>query len=141
MSLGPRPGRRTSRSLLSRYPLTIDLATVIAQAAANAKPALIVLVFDEQGLLIAIRPEDVTPAELEESARTLFSLMSPDGRGPAVVVTVESSLGADTQPFVEVWPRVSAVFTEAGATLLDWLLVRGDTVASVAATCGEAPQW
>jgi hypothetical protein len=129
------------RPLLSRYPLTIDTAVALATAAAGGQPAFVVMVFDESGLLIAARPHDLAPTDVADSCCTLLGLLAPDGRGPAVVVSVDPGFGCEPEPAVAVWPEVSGAFTEAGAALLDWLLVCDDRVASVAAAAGLSGGW
>jgi hypothetical protein len=139
------PRRRRScsaaRPLLSRYPLTVDLAVAIARAAADDQPAFVVLVFDETGVLLAVRPHDLAPDEVEESCCTLLGLLAPEGRGPAVLVSVDPGFGTEVEPALAVWPDVAGAFDEAGATLLDWLLVCDDRVSSVATAAGTPAGW
>jgi hypothetical protein len=126
---------------MSRYPLTVDLAVALARAAADDQPALVTLVFDETGLLLALRAHDLAPSEVEESCCTLLGLLAPEGRGPAVLVSVDPGFGCEPEPVLAVWPEVTDAFDEAGATLLDWLLVCDDRVASVAAAAGTPAGW
>ena len=136
-------GRRgpNRRPLLSRYPLTIDLAVALARAAADDQPALVTLVFDDSGLLIAVRPDDVPLAEAVESCRTLLGLLAPEGRGPSIVVSVEPSFGVEAEPAAAVWAELAGAFEENQATLLDWLLVLHPQVASVASFATPSSPW
>lgn len=130
-----------ARPLLSRYPLTVDLAVALARAAADDQPALVTLVFEETSVLLALRSHDLTPSEIERSCCTLLGLLAPEGRGPAVLISVDPGFGTEPEPVLAVWPEVAGVFEEEGATLLDWLLVCGDRVASVAAAAGVPAGW
>lgn len=127
--------------LLSRYPLTVDVAVALARAAADDQPALVTLVFDETGLLLALRAHDLAPSEVEQSCCTLLGLLAPEGRGPAVLVSVDPGFGTDPEPVLSVWPEVAWAFEDEGATLLDWLLVCGDRVTSVASAAGTPAGW
>ena len=139
----PRQHRSCSatRPLLSRYPLTVDLAVAFARAAAADQPALVTLVLEETGLLLAVRAHDLAPSEVEESCCTLLELLAPEGRGPAVLVSVDPGFGCEVEPVLTVWPEVAGTFDEAGATLLDWLLVCDDRVTSVASAAGTPAGW
>ncbi|HEX2040369.1 MAG TPA: hypothetical protein VHF47_11635 [Acidimicrobiales bacterium] len=137
-----RPGSaRRPLPLLSRYPITVDAAVALARAAACEEPAFVVLSFDDEGILLAVGPHDVALSELEASCATLLHLLAPEGRGPAVVASVDPGFGCDVAPALAVWPDLVHAFEEAGATLLDWLLVCDDRVSSVAAAAGTPAGW
>jgi hypothetical protein len=127
--------------LLSRYPITVDVVVALARAAACDLPAFVLLSFDDDGVLLAVRPHDVPLSELEASCASLLGLLAPEGRGPAVLASVDAGFGCDVEPALAVWPDLVAAFDEAGATLLDWLLVCGDRVSSVAAAAGTPAGW
>jgi hypothetical protein len=135
------PSGRSRRPLLSRYPLTVDLAVTLARAAAGDEPTLVTLWFEDVGVLLAVRSHDLAPTEIEASCRTLLELLAPEGREPAVLVSVDPGFGCEPEPALAVWPDVSRAFAEADATLLDWLLVCGDRVASVAPAAGAPAGW
>ncbi|MDQ3758295.1 MAG: hypothetical protein M3394_10650 [Actinomycetota bacterium] len=133
--------RSSAAPLLTRYPLTADVAVAIARAAADDQPALVVLVLDATGASLAVRPHDLAPSDVEDACRTLLGLWGLDGVGPSVIVSVDAGFGCEPEPAVAVWPDVQRAFTEAGGTLLDWLLVCGDRVRSVSATASGPAGW
>ena len=131
----PRHHRQPPR--LSRFPLSVELAVEIARIAAEGHPALIVLLLDNSGWLIACRPHDLAPGDIEESCRTLLGLLASESPEQAYLVSVDPGFGTETAPATAVWPELERTFTEAGATLLDWLLVCDESVASVAAAASS----
>lgn len=103
--------------------LTPDLGVELAQAAAgDLGPALVLLIVDQDGLLVAVRAEAVALAEVPAAYESLLRLLAaPQGRGPTLVVSLLPD--ADPADLVAAWPSLRERITAAGARPVDWVLV------------------
>lgn len=120
-----------------RCPLSAELVVEIARAAAD-EPAFIVFVAVDGEVIIACRPHDLTPVDVEEACRRLLSALVPEERGPTYIVSVDPGFGTDPTPALAVWPEIERCFAEADGILRDWLLVCGEAVTSVASAAAAA---
>lgn len=120
------------------FPLT-DLGAALARGAADGQAALVVMIRDEQVLLVAVRPYDLAPSDVTETCRSLFELLGTEGRGPAVLVSVNPELGTEPEALTAAWPGVATVFAEAGASLIAWLMVRDDKTHIIGMIDDERP--
>ena len=122
---------------MSRHPLSAELAVEIARAAAD-EPSFLAFVGIGTEIVIAARPHDLAPLDVEEACRRLVAALAPEERGPTYLVSVDAGFGTDPTPALAVWPELRRCFADAGGVLLDWLLVCDESVASVAAAAGSA---
>lgn len=103
--------------------LTAEVATALSVAATYDRPGIVVLVFDDQGLLVAVRlADDYAAATITADCRMLLDVLAAQHTpGPAIVVTVQPGFGRD-EAAAEL-PQLRQCFEAAGCALLDWLLV------------------
>lgn len=115
--------------------LTPDLGVELAQAAAgDLGPALVLLIVDQDGLLVAVRSDEVALAEVPAAYESLLRLLAaPQGRGPTLVASLLPD--ADPADLVAAWPSLRERIAAAGARPVDWLLV---TEAGTIAAAGLA---
>lgn len=122
---------------LSRYPVTVRQAATLAAAAADGAPAFVLLVFEDDGVLVAARHLDLGPAEVESECAGAFSILADAdvGAGPVAVVAVSflPGFGSDPAPVLGTWHELCRRAGEAGVQLLDWLLVDDRGAASLRA--------
>lgn len=121
----PRPSR------LSRFPLTIDHAVLLSTAAAGGEPALVLLVLDDDGILLAVRHLDLSPTAVEEQCDAVIRILARTRAGPVVLVSVLPSFGTDAEPHVGTWHELRRRAAAFRVPLIDWLLVDDRGVASV----------
>lgn len=107
-----------------------------------SSPTLMVLVFDDEGLLIASRSHaGVGPAELDDVCAAVVELSPPVGQATACVVSHDPDFGTEPSSAVrQAFRDMSRRFERSRATLFDWWLVGGRTI-SVATACEEQPPW
>jgi hypothetical protein len=117
---------------MPRHPLSAEFAVEVARAVAD-EPSFLAFVGVGTQILIAARPHDLAPLDVEEACRRLLAGLGPEERGPTYLVSVDPGFGTDPTPALAVWPELERRFAEAGGRLLDWLLVCDEAVASVAA--------
>lgn len=127
------------RALLSRA-----TALLLPEFARAAETALVVLLVDDDGLLVAVRDVDAAlgPAEVEVACSTLLDLSPPTGPASAVLVSLDPGFGTDPPESVcQAWRDMRRRFARSHTTLVDWLLVTGEATGSVDAACGERSSW
>lgn len=119
---------------LSRYPITVQQAVALAAAAADDGPALVLLVFEEDGILVAVRDLDLAPAEIEAECDAVIRILADDvdrRADPVVVVSILPGFGSDPTPVVGTWHALCRRAADVGVPVLDWLLVDDRGVASM----------
>ena len=117
---------------MPRHPLSAEFAVELARAAAD-EPSFVAFVGTGTEILIAARPHDLAPLDVEDACRRLLAALSPEERGRTYLVSVDPGFGTDPTAALAVWPELERIFTAAGGTLLDWLLVCDESAVSVAA--------
>jgi hypothetical protein len=106
-----------------QLPLSSELAVVLAVAATDDKPGIVVMVFDDEGRFVAVRITDDYSADsiIGTCSVLLDVLAAKHTPGPAIVVAVRPGFGpedAETE-----LPRLRQCFEGVGCWLVDWLLV------------------
>lgn len=126
--------RTCSPAFPSRACTVGRLAADFADGAGNGPSGLVVMILDDDGLLAAVRQADECadfgPADIEEACATLLDLSPPAGPGAAAVVSINFGIGVDAA--APAWRRMRRRFEHEGITLVDWLVVEGESTTALA---------
>lgn len=111
-------------SLSGHRSLASELAVALARAVADDQPYIAVLVFADDGLLLAATDlPPVTPRVVVDSCGWLLKLLTDERLtlGPVIVVSVRADFDAATA--TAKFPALRARFDAYHCSLVDWLLV------------------
>ena len=107
-------------------------------AATWPHPLLVVLIFDDEGVVVATRDHaDVGPTELEDSCALVVDLAPVVGGATVVLLSLDPGFGTDAscaavrQAFLDTSRRLQ----RSGTELVEWWLVGDGIRHSVASAC------
>lgn len=135
--------RRCPPQVRPRAHLISRLACDFADGAVKGPSGLVVMILDDDGMLAAVRQADdcdsFAPADIEVACATLLDLSPP--AGPAAAAIVSINLGFDAHMSASAWHGMRRRFEQDCTTLVDWLLVNGETTTSMATASGQPLSW
>lgn len=103
------------------------------------QPTLVVLVFDDVGLLAAARDHaGIGPAEIEAACAEVVELSPVVGPSSVVLLSLDPGFGTEPSAAVcQSFRDLSRRLERSDAALVEWWLVGGGTRRSVAVACEE----